>query len=97
MDLGERIRTLREGRKMGVNDFAQQLGMSTDDVQAVENGTRQLSHQEIQALTEVLDISIDDLFKDDTAGSDVPTDNEGQSVLIPQDRLSALLDEMKEK
>lgn len=96
MDLGQRIRSLREERKMGLADFAQRLGLSVDDARAVESGDRQVSHEEIQALTQVLDVSIDDLFAGSQSG-EVPTDNEGQSVLIPQDRLSALLDEMKEK
>lgn len=93
MHLGERIRLLRVQRKLGVSDLALQLGMSAADVEQVEAGQRQLSHQELMGLCEVLGVDVDELFvQDDAAAAE---ESEGSSVLIPTDRLNALLDQMK--
>ena len=90
--LGSRLRQIREERNLSLDEVAAKLELSSADLGAVEAGERTLSHQEVMDLCNVLDVPIDELFKAEE--SDAP--REGESLLIPADKLSALLDEMKD-
>lgn len=88
MQLGERIRVLREQRKLGVSEVARQIGVEASDIEQLEAGQRQLSHNELMALGEVLGVSVDEFFAQERKSTE-------SSVLIPTARLNALLDQMK--
>lgn len=90
MNIGLRLKHFRELRQLDHATLSNQTGIPTEHLVAVEDGSRPLSHAEVQSLIKVLGITIDDLFNQDQ-----PEEASADSALIPQAQLSALLDQMK--
>lgn len=80
--------------ELGYDQLAQLTNISSHDLMAVEQGHRQLSHAELQSLSQALDVSVDVLFQEEEEEEFAPP-SQSDSVLIPVDQLAALLDQMK--
>lgn len=104
MSVGARIKMLREQRNLSLDDLAKSTQLNMIDLIQIEKGERQLKSQEILALSQALDVSVDDLFKapEGEAAPAAPEasagagNSDGSSVLIPVGDLQALLDKMKD-
>ena len=92
MNLGEKIRKLRERMQLGYYELAKLTHIPAQALAAVEDGHRQLTHAELQSLSNALDVSVDVLFQE---GDGIAPPAQSDSVLIPVDQLAALLDQMK--
>ena len=93
MDLGTKIRNLREALQLSPEDFAQRVELPVAELSKIESGARATTHTELQKIAAVLGVSVDALFEQQEAPG--APESEGQSVLIPMDKLSALLEKMK--
>ncbi len=89
MSLGLRVKQIREERNIDQALLAQRAGMSTATLAEIEAGLRHVSSAEIESLCVALGIRVDVLFTERQPPS------QDESVLIPVDHLTALLEEMK--
>ena len=68
--LGKRIREYRTSANMTQESFAEKLNLSTHYISQIETGTRKPSLETVFKISQVLNISMDDLFKDSTESKD---------------------------
>ena len=61
MSLGENITKLRECNNLSVEEFAKKLNVTVDDIKYWENGYQEPSIDELKSLSELFNISIDEL------------------------------------
>ena len=66
MDVGKRLRKLREDKKMSMYRLTQMTGVSGHHIKGIEEGTRQPTIETLQRLTVALGSSLAELFNDDT-------------------------------
>lgn len=79
--LGRRLRRVREGRGLSLREVARQLGVSPSFISQMENGKSQPSVATLYSLSQLLDVSIDQLFVSGSASDDdLPGDRTDQSV-----------------
>jgi transcriptional regulator with XRE-family HTH domain len=76
VNLGGRLKRLREQKGLSVRGLARELGFSPSFVSQIENGKSQPSVATLYSLSQLLGVSIDELFASDDAGAV----NEGQVV-----------------
>ena len=93
MNVGQCLRRLRAERGMDEVELAELVHMTPDQIRQVELGTRQVSHENLLALATALGVSVDLFFQEEPV-EEVPA--AGQSLLIPQAQLAALLDQMND-
>ncbi len=60
--VGRNVRRYRKDMHMTLNELADQLGVSQQQVQKYETGDSRISASMVLAITEVLNIGIEDLF-----------------------------------
>ena len=63
--LGEKIKKYREAKKITQAEIAELLGVSPATVSKYEAGTLEPNIESIKKLSELFDVSIDELLKDD--------------------------------
>ena len=66
MEVGKKIRSLRENKKMSVYRLTQITGISGNHIRGIEEGTRQPTVETLQRLTDALGSSLAEIFSDDT-------------------------------
>ncbi len=93
MNVGQCLRRLRAERGMDETELAELVHMTPDQIRQVETGARQVNHENLEALATALGVSVDIFFQDEPV-EEVPAT--GQSLLIPQAQLAALLDQMND-
>lgn len=95
MDIGERIRQLRESQGWTTNHLANRCGISQSFLRSVELGEKGISVEYLTLICDALDISLKDFF-DIPCQQDDPDSNLLRKIkcLSPQQRaaLSAFLD-----
>jgi len=69
--LGDKIKLYRENKKMTQNEIADILEVSAGTVSKYESGTLEPSIESLKRLSEVFEISIDELLKDDEEKFDI--------------------------
>ena len=60
--VGRNVRSYRKDMHMTLNELADQLGVSQQQIQKYETGDSRISASMVLAITEVLNIGIEDLF-----------------------------------
>ena len=68
MDIGNRIKRLRNARKMTQSEFAERLGVTKSAVSSYENGSRLPSYDVLIKISRIFNITIDSLLTDDRNG-----------------------------
>jgi transcriptional regulator with XRE-family HTH domain len=66
MEVGKKIRKLREGKNMSTYRLTQITGVSGHHIKGIEEGTRQPTIETLQRLAVALGSSLAELFNDDT-------------------------------
>ncbi|MFA5748026.1 MAG: type II toxin-antitoxin system antitoxin SocA domain-containing protein [Candidatus Absconditabacterales bacterium] len=61
--LGEKIKQLRQKTNLSQDDFAKALGVSRVTFSQIEQGERELKHSELIKISELFEVSLDDLIK----------------------------------
>jgi len=77
--LGVRLKRIREKSGMSLRAVARQLGVSPSFMSQLENGKSQPSVATLYSLTQLLDVSIDELFAADRIEADAAPVSEGRS------------------
>ena len=80
MNLGARLRQVRLRSGLSLREVARQLSVSPSFVSQLENGKSQPSVATLYSLTQLLAISIDELFTEDAAVPDPPSPVQGTAV-----------------
>lgn len=57
--MGNRIRTARQFRKLTAEQLSEQLGIATESLRHIENGTRRPSYALLDNISDILDVSLD--------------------------------------
>lgn len=82
--LGIRLKQVRERSGMSLREVARQLSVSPSFVSQLENGKSQPSVATLYALTQLLDVSIDELFaQDDTPAREGSGSSDGGAATNP--------------
>ena len=66
MKIGQRLQTIREGRKMSQSEFADILSVSQSTYSRLERGETHVSIEELTRIAETLDIPIYELLPEST-------------------------------
>ncbi|MEF8824688.1 MAG: helix-turn-helix transcriptional regulator [Desulfohalobiaceae bacterium] len=91
--IGERIRTLREGRRMSLSALAQRSGLSKGIVSTLEDGRGNPTINTVWRLAEALGVPFGELTRQEGDGSRKQVGTEGISVhLIEQSRVEKLVE-----
>ena len=94
MELGERLKTLREKRGMTMYRLTQMTGVSGHHIKGIEEGKRQTTIETLEKLVAALGSSLADIFSDDTKIIHV-TEDERRLVenyrMVSEEKKSALL------
>ena len=56
--MGNRIRTARQFRKLTAEQLSEQLGIATESLRHIENGTRRPSYALLDNISDILDVSL---------------------------------------
>lgn len=65
LTLGRRIRELRTGKRMTLDALGQAIGRAPSQISMLENGKREPSLAQLRLVAAALDVSIDDLLRED--------------------------------
>ena len=65
MEIGKRLRDIREEKKMSIYRITQITGVSGQHIKGIEEGTRQPTIETLQRLTAALGTSLAEVFNDD--------------------------------
>lgn len=57
--MGNRIRIARQFRKLTAEQLSEQLGIATESLRHIENGTRRPSYALLDNISDILDVSLD--------------------------------------
>jgi transcriptional regulator with XRE-family HTH domain len=76
-DVGERVRVLREQRRLSLRMLAQRSGLSVNAVSRIEHGESSPTVSSLHALARALDVPIVELFSEE---------QEATTVFLPRDR-----------
>jgi transcriptional regulator with XRE-family HTH domain len=71
-DLGERLKSLRVEAGLSLRELARRAGVSPSFVSQIENGKSQPSVATLYSFSQLLDVSIDELFNDKVAQPPAP-------------------------
>lgn len=91
MSIAQNIRHYRELKKLTIDNFSAQTGLSVSDCIKIEAGQRPLTADEITRVCNVLNITSDDL-----CSAPKEENHEGESVVISINELQSLLGMMKD-
>lgn len=69
MEIGKKLRKLREDRNMTMYRLTQITGVSGHHIKGIEEGTRQPTVETLQRLTSALGTSLAEIFNDDMQSS----------------------------
>lgn len=64
MEIGERLRNIRESKKMSIYKLSQETGISHNHISDLERGTRKPSVDTLRRLIEPLGITLSELFSE---------------------------------
>lgn len=94
MELGERLKQLRDKRGISMYRLTQMTGVSGHHIKGIEEGTRQPTIETLDKLASALGSSLADIFSDDTKIIHV-TEEEKRLVenyrMVSEEKKSALL------
>ena len=97
MLVSQKIRSLREKKGMSMTDLALATGITQTSISRYENGQiKKIDQEKLNKIAEVLDISLDELIKDDPVYSSNqmvrgPYVKEGERAMIHDDIDESLL------
>ncbi len=92
VELGQRLRTEREGRGMSLRDLARRVNLSPSLISQIETGKARPSVGSLYALTSALHLSIDRLFTGPAEGTSVNQPNlEGRQEMGTDDELKLVV------
>lgn len=66
MEIGKKLRMLREDKNMTIYRLTQVTGVSGHHIKGIEEGTRQPTIETLRRLTDALGSSLAEIFNDDT-------------------------------
>jgi transcriptional regulator with XRE-family HTH domain len=69
--MGKNVRSLRESKNISIDELAQLMSLSPAFIGLIERGTRGITSFNVKQLTEIFDISADELFKEPRASLSV--------------------------
>lgn len=98
MEIGERIRCLRESKQMKQNELANGIHVSPSFMNRLENGSSTPSIEHICNIAKVLDVTPQDILCDIFVYPDETSTSEQIKILVERfspERQSALLDTLK--
>lgn len=94
MDIGKRLRAIREGKQITIYRLSKDTGISQNHISGIELGKRQPTIDTLTRLITPLGITLAELFNDNNKAV-FPTDNERALLenyrCLPDDKASALL------
>lgn len=93
--LGEKIRLLRENKKMGLNETANLAGISGSYLSTIENGIKKNpSMKTLSKIASALEVSVDEFFKDEETKNTVEDDYKLTLSIKEQEKLDTQAEEM---
>jgi len=94
MEVGKRLRTIRESKKISIYRLSKDTGISQNHISGIELGKRQPTIDTLTRLITPLGITLAELFNDNSEAV-FPTDNERALLenyrCLPDDKAFALL------
>lgn len=94
MEIGRKLRRLREDKNMSVYRLTQITGVSGHHIKGIEEGSRQPTIETLQRLTEALGYSLAEIFNDDMECSYL-SERERRLIenfrILPAEKADALL------
>jgi len=63
LKFGKRLRKLRRNKDLTQEQLAEQIGVSGDFIGQIERGLRSPSFENLQRLSEVLEVKVEELFQ----------------------------------
>lgn len=94
MNIGARLRSLREAKNITIYKLAKETGISQNHISGIELGKRQPTLETLTRLLAPLDLTLVELFNEDTEVM-YPSKEEKQLIEnyrhLPQDKAAALL------
>lgn len=94
MEIGKKLRKLREDRNMSMYRLTQITGVSGHHIKGIEEGTRQPTVETLQRLTAALGASLAEIFNDDMQSCYL-SERERQLIenfrRLPEEKADALL------
>jgi transcriptional regulator with XRE-family HTH domain len=78
---GDRIREIREAKRLTQDQLAERTGISKGFLSDVENGKRNVSSEYLLRIANALNASVDYLLR----GASQPTAGTGEPIVIPQE------------
>ena len=93
--LGEKIRLLRENKKMGLNETANLAGISGSYLSTIENGIKKNpSMKTLSKIASALQVSVDEFFKDEETKDTMEDDYKLTLSIKEQEKLDTQAEEM---
>lgn len=93
--LGEKIRLLRENKKMGLNETAKLAGISGSYLSTIENGIKKNpSMKTLSKIASALEVSVDEFFKDEETKNTMEDDYKLTLSIKEQEKLDTQAEEM---
>lgn len=93
--LGEKIRLLRENKKMGLNETANLAGISGSYLSTIENGIKKNpSMKTLSKIASALEVSVDEFFKDEETKDTMEDDYKLTLSIKEQEKLGTQAEEM---
>lgn len=95
MEIGEKLKRLREGKKITIYRLTQMTGVSGHHIKCIEEGTRQPTVETLRRLAVALGSSLPELFNDSDNGCSYLSERERQLVenfrRLPKEKADVLL------
>src|SRR5690625_5280300 len=83
VQLGQKIRDIRKGKKMTINEVAKQTGFTPSFISQLERGLTKASVSSLQKITRALDITLSSLFN---SADEIPTTNQSTNLIRKKER-----------
>lgn len=94
MEVGKRLRTIREGKQISIYKLSKETDISQNHISGIELGKRQPTIETLSRLIKPLGITLSELFNDNSEAV-FPTDDERTLLenyrCLPNDKASMLL------
>lgn len=83
VQLGQKIRDIRKGKKMTINEVAKQTGFTPSFISQLERGLTKASVSSLQKITRALDITLSSLFN---SADEIQTTNQSTNLIRKKER-----------
>jgi transcriptional regulator with XRE-family HTH domain len=70
INVGERVREIRKSKNVTASALAEQIGVAQSFMSGIESGSKKCSLETLDAICNVLDISLADFFHEDSSELD---------------------------